>query len=56
MADWALVRVDVRADLETGSQRRETPFSRRAVATGGRMVDRAVESTRRVSTALQAAG
>ena len=51
-----LGRAVERADLEASSQRRETPFSRSAEATGGRTVLRAVSSTRSVSTALQAAG
>ena len=45
-----------RASLEERSQRRETPLDRRAAAIAGRMVVRAASSTRRVSTALQAAG
>ena len=56
MVDWAFVREAVRAALEGGSQRRETPFSSNAEATAGRIVLRALSSISRVSTALQAAG
>ena len=42
--------------LLAGSQRNETPFARRASATGGNTVRRAVSSTRKVSTLLHAAG
>ena len=48
-------RVVLREALEASSQRRETPFSRRALVTGGRIVASAASSMRRVSTALQAA-
>ena len=61
VASWRIVdsfsgREAERAVLEGASQRRETPFLRRAEATAGRMVDRAAASTRSVSTALHAAG
>ena len=49
-------RASLRAALEGWSQRTETPFSRSAFATGGRIEERASSCTRRVSTALQAAG
>lgn len=52
----AFERVAARAVLEAGSQRRETPWESSAAATAGRIVGRAISSTRRVSTALQAAG
>ena len=44
------------AALDSASQRRETPFSRSADATGGSTVFRAAWSTSSVSTALHAAG
>ena len=46
----------MKAAFDALSQRRETPFSRRADATAGRIVDRADSSMRSVSTALHAAG
>ena len=45
-----------RTAFEVASQRRETPLVRSADTTFGRMVERAVSSTSRVSTALHAAG
>ncbi len=54
--DWCEGSEASSAAFEGGSQRSETPFWRRASATGGRIKDSTSSWTRRLSTALHAAG